>query len=356
MNELFEVKDVDKKFYEQKLKDFLPDKMIDIHTHVWLDSIRKPSSSTPVRAVTWPSLVAKDNSIEDLFETYRLMFPGKEVTPLLFSQVSMNYDIAAGNEYVRSCAERHRLPSLMVAKPEQSASEFEEGIKRGGFLGCKVYLNFAAPYIPEKEIRIYDFLPKHQLEVLDRHGWMAMLHIPRDGRLKDPVNLAQMLEIERDYPSLKLIIAHVGRAYCPEDVGDAFDILAETRNMVFDFSANTNTDVFRQLIRAVGPKRIVFGSDLPILRMRTRRICENGNYVNLIPRGMYGDVSGDSHMREVEGPEADSLTFFMYEEIEAFRAAATAEGLSKSDIEDIFYRNARSLIDRTEKELRKWES
>ncbi|GBG06276.1 hypothetical protein PAT3040_00793 [Paenibacillus agaridevorans] len=356
MNELFEVKDVDKKFYEQKLKDFLPDKMIDIHTHVWLDSIRKPSSSTPVRAVTWPSLVAKDNSIEDLFETYRLMFPGKEVIPLLFSQVSMNYDIAAGNEYVRSCAERHRLPSLMVAKPEQSASEFEEGIKRGGFLGCKVYLNFAAPYIPEKEIRIYDFLPRHQLEVLDRHGWMAMLHIPRDGRLKDPVNLAQMLEIERNYPSLKLIIAHVGRAYCPEDVGDAFDILAETRNMVFDFSANTNADVFRQLIRAVGPKRIVFGSDLPILRMRTRRICENGNYVNLIPRGMYGDVSGDSHMREVEGPEADSLTFFMYEEIEAFRAAATAEGLSKSDIEDIFYCNARSLIDNTEKELRKWTS
>ncbi len=165
--------------------------------------------------------------------------------------------------------------------------------------------------------------------------------------------MAQMLEIERNYPSIKLIIAHVGRAYCPEDVGDAFDILAETRNMVFDFSANTNTEVFRQLIRAVGPKRILFGSDFPILRMRTRRICENGNYVNLVAKGMYGDVSGDSHMREVEGAEADSLTFFMYEEIEAFRAAATAEGLSKSDIENIFYGNARSLIDSIEKEQRK---
>lgn len=348
MNALFEVKDVDTTFYEQKLKPFLPAKMIDIHTHVWLDSIRKPTSSAPVRAVTWPSLVAKDNSIEDLFETYRLMFPGKEVTPLIFSQVSMNYDVAAGNEYVRECAGRHRLPSLMVAKPGQSASEFEEGIKRGGFLGCKVYLNFAATYIPEKEIRIYDFLPPHQLEVLDRHGWIAMLHIPRDGRLKDPVNLAQMLEIERNYPSLKLIIAHVGRAYCPEDVGDAFDILAETRNMVFDFSANTNAEVFRKLIRAVGPKRILFGSDFPILRMRTRRICENGNYVNLVPRGMYGDVSEDSHMREVEGAEADALTFFMYEEIEAFRTAASAERLSRSDIEDIFYCNAKSLIDSTE--------
>jgi len=345
MKDLFEVKEVDRQFYERQLQAFLPNRIIDIHTHVWPDRIRLASSGTPVRAVTWPSLVANDNPIEDLFETYRLMFPGKDVTPLIFSQVSMDYDIEAGNEYVRQCAERHRLPSLMVAKPEQSASEFEDGIKRGGFLGCKVYLNFSAPYIPEKEIRIYDFLPPHQLEVLNRHGWIAMLHIPRDGRLKDPVNLAQMLEIERRYPSLKLIIAHVGRAYCPEDVGDAFDILAETKNMVFDFSANTNACVFRQLIQAVGPKRIVFGSDLPILRMRTRRICENGRYVNLVPAGLYGDVSGDSHLREVTGAEADAISFFLYEEIEAFRAAAEAESLTQSDIEDIFHNNARTMID-----------
>lgn len=111
------------------------------------------------------------------------MFPGKEVTPLVFSQVSLEYDIQAGNEYVQHCAQTYNLPSLMVTMPDQSASEFEKAIDRGGFLGCKVYLNFAAPYIPEKEIRIYDFLPPHHLEVLNRRGWMAMLHIPRDGRL-----------------------------------------------------------------------------------------------------------------------------------------------------------------------------
>ncbi|GGD53159.1 amidohydrolase family protein [Paenibacillus nasutitermitis] len=342
---LFEIKDVDKIFYEEKLRDFLPERMIDIHTHVWLDSFRIHAANAPVRAVRWPSLVAKDNSVEDLFETFNLMFPGKEVTPLLFSQVSLVYDVEAGNDYVKECAAKYKLPSLMVTRPELSASEFEEGIERGGFLGCKVYLNFAKPYIPEKEIRIYDFLPPHHLEILNKRGWMAMLHIPRDGRLKDPVNLAQMLEIEKKYPSLKLIIAHVGRAYCPEDVGNAFEILAETKNMVFDFSANTNTYVFEQLIKAVGPKRILFGSDLPILRMRTRRICENGNYVNLIPKGLYGDVSGDIHMREVEGEEAEKLTFFMYEEIDAFRLAAESQGLNKSHIEDIFYNNAKTIID-----------
>lgn len=352
MSALFEVKDTDKAFYEQRLKSFLPDRFIDIHTHVWPDSIRLPAASAPVRAVTWPSLVAKDNPIEDLFETYRLMFPGKDVTPLIFSQVSSDYDLRAGNDYVARCARQHHLPSLMVARPQQSAEEFERGIERGGFLGCKVYLNFAEPYIPEKEIRIYDFLPPHHLDVLHRHGWMAMLHIPRDGRLKDPVNVAQMMEIDRKYPSIRLIVAHVGRAYCPEDVGSAFEVLAHSNHMSFDFSANTNADVFRQLIRAVGPKRIVFGSDLPILRMRMRRICEHGRYVNVVPKGLYGDVAGDPHMRELEGDEAGRLTFFMYEEIDAFRRAAEAEGLNRENIEDIFYHNAKTMIDSIAKEKR----
>jgi hypothetical protein len=40
-----------------------------------------------------------------------------------------------------------------------------------------------------------------------------MLHIPRDGRLGDKVNLALMLEIEADYPNARVVIAHLGRAY-----------------------------------------------------------------------------------------------------------------------------------------------
>lgn len=344
MSQLFEIKQVDKTFYEERIKDFLPKKFIDIHTHIWLEKFKKPRENAVVRAVTWPSLVAKDNSIEDLMETYKLMFPDKEVIPLLFTQPSRDFDIEGLNKYVTDCVEKYKFPSLAVTVPEWSQEKFEDQIIKGGFLGCKVYLNFAAEYIPQDEIRIFDFLPHHQLEILNKHGWVAMLHIPRSGRLKDPVNLAQMLEIERNYPNIKLIIAHVGRAYCPEDVGNAFEILAETKNMMFDFCANSNQQVFEQLIKAVGPKRILFGSDMPILRMRTKRICENGNYVNQVPKGLYGDVSGDSHMRELEGSEAEKLTFFMYEEIDAFRLAAEATGLSSADIEDIFYNNAANLL------------
>jgi hypothetical protein len=215
---------------------------------------------------------------------------------------------------------------------------------KGGFLGAKSYLSMAPAYIPGGEVRIFDFFPPHQLEMLDKHGWIMMLHIPRPGRLKDPVNLGQMLEIEKRYSRLKVIVAHVGRAYCPEDVGNAFDVLAETRRMHFDICANTNSEVFEQLIRAVGPKRILFGSDLPILRMRMKRICENGYYVNLVPAGLYGDVSADKNMRDVPSPDSDRFTFFMYEEIDAFRRAAERTGLGASDIQNVFHDNAQTLL------------
>ena len=119
---------------------------------------------------------------------------------------------------------------------------------------------------------------------------------------------------------------------------------SETKTMMFDISANTCADTFEKLIRAVGPKRILFGSDLPIAQMRMRRICEDGRYINFVPKGLYGGVAGDKNMREISDKEAAKLTFFMYEELKAFRRAAEKTGLIRENLEDVFYNNAYQLI------------
>ena len=67
---------------------------------------------------------------------------------------------------------------------------------------------------------------------------------------------------------------------------------------------------------------MLFGSDLPILRMRARRVCEKGFYVNIVPKGLYGNVAVDPHMREVAGAEAEKITF-SYEELAAFGRVRT---------------------------------
>lgn len=341
---LFDVFEHDREIYRAEIAPWLPDRLLDAHVHVWRQA-HCASFGRAERLVRWPARVAGENPVEDLEETYRLLFPGKRVTPLLFSMVLQpSDDHDAGNAYVRDVARARRWPALLFALPEWTGADLERRLRAGGFLGIKVYLSLAPPAIPQKEIRIFDFLPPHHLDLLDRLGGIAMLHIPRDGRLRDPLNLAQMLEIERRWPNVKLIIAHVGRAYVPEDLGDAFEKLAAAKNMVFDVSANTCREVFVALLRAVGPERVLFASDLPIVRMRMRRIAENGRYVNLVPKGMYGDISDDPNMRAVEGPEAARITFFLYEELRNLIAAAREVGLSREQLAPVFHANAARLI------------
>lgn len=335
---------VDTEFYARRL-DYLPARMIDIHTHVWLESSRR-KGPLPVgrRGPTWPGRVAAQNPIADHLETYRLMFPRQAVTPVIFGPATQEYDLEASNAYISEAAREASVPAFIVTTPEWTAAELEARVKAGGFIGLKPYLEFAPPHIPSDDITVFDFLPRHHLQAANEHGWIVMLHIPRRGRLRDPLNLEAMLEIEHRYPDVKLIIAHIGRAYCPEDVGDAFDVLKDARRMHFDFCANTSAYAMERLLRAVGPQRVLFGSDLPVVRMRMRRICENGFYVNLVPPGLYGDVSDDPHMRETSEEEGSKLSFFMYEELLAFREAAGATGLSAADIEDVMYNNAARLI------------
>ena len=339
---LFEVKQADMDYYDDKIRDAIPDTIIDVHSHVYLKDFRV--SEVKPRATDWPSRIAEDCPIEDLNETYKLIFPGKKVIPLMFGQPFLSFDINKCNKYVRDTGKKYNYPALLLAKPETSAEELEKEIMEGEFKGVKVYLNYAPSYIPDSEIRIFDFLPHHQLEVLNKHGWIVMLHIPRPGRLKDPANIAQLLEIEERYQNIKLIVAHVGRAYAKSDIGDAFEKLKHTKNMCFDISANVNSQVFAQLIEAVGPKRILFGTDFPIFRMRSARTVEDGFYYNLIPKGMYGDVSGEKHMRELEKDAAEKLTFIIYEEISAFLEATRRTGLARADIEDVFYNNSARMI------------
>lgn len=338
-----EVRTTDAQFYEQHLAGFLPERIIDVHTHIWL----KEFATAPVddtRTAAWPRLVAQENSIEELRRTYELIFPRQTVTPLVFGFPSRDIDLEQTNAYASQVVRDGNLPGLLVSRPEWSVEELELRVSGGGFLGLKPYLSFAPEHLSANEITVYDFLPHHHLEVADAHGWLVMLHIPRGQRLRDAVNLEAMLEIEHRYPRAGVIIAHIGRAYCEEDIGPAFDVLRDTEHLCFDFSANTNAKVMEALLRCVGPKRVLFGSDLPIVRMRMRRICEEGMYINLVPPGLYGDTSSDPHMREVSPDEGQMLTYFLYEELLAFRRAAEATGLGMADLADVFYNNAARLI------------
>ena len=111
--------------------------------------------------------------------------------------------------------------------------------------------------------------------------------------------------------------------------------------MLFDFTANLSDDAIKACIEAVGTKRLMFGSDLPIAIMRMYRITENGVYYNVVPRGMYGDVEGEPHMRETD---EENVTLMMYEQLMALKRVAKELNLTKEDVEDILCNNAKRVF------------
>lgn len=343
---LLEVKPYDREYYEEYLKPFLPDRFIDCHAHIWLKEFHREGGLRE-GSQNWPRLVAAENSIEDLNETNRLLFPDNKVISAVYGDPVITIDRERNNRYVAEKAREFGFPALYLSHPDQSAEELERSVLADPvFKGIKVYLQFSPSYIPADEIRIYDFLPKEHLALADKHGWVVQLHIARPGRLGDPVNYCQLLEIEQNYPNLQLLVAHLGRAYADEDVGNALEYLKNTEKTVWDFTANTNERVMEQVLNRFGPERFIYGTDFPIFRMRARRTVENGVYINEVPEGEFPreSIAGDAHMREIPYPEADRITFFIYEEINACRIACRRLGLGRDDVEKIFFKNSAGIF------------
>lgn len=335
----------DRSFYETQIRDYLPQKIIDCHTHIWQKNCNHPNVCSSGRSAIWANSVAEVNPVEDLIETNQLLFPGKTVVPVLYSVTQSNTDLPTANRYVADSAAAYQFPALYLAHPMQSAEELEQQVLSSPwYRGIKVYLEYAPAYIPSTEIRIYDFLTPEHLAVANRNKWIVQLHIARPRRLADPVNYIQILEIEQKYPDIQFIIAHLGRAYADEDVGDALTYLKHSEKTLWDFTANTNQHVMELVLNQFGAKRFLYGSDFPIFRMKARRHTENGFYINEIPAGSIEGAESDPHLREISGPDADSITFFIYEEIASCRKATENLGLSRSDVEAIFWGNAARIF------------
>ncbi len=327
---------VDLPFYRKYLQPYLPENIIDIHSHV--GRMQHVDRSVPLPAF-WADRMCQAFAAESILKIYDTVLPGKSVRPVWFAFPRRNVYLDEANAYAGLKAKEHGLWSLLAVCPSWTEAEVLERMHAGGHVGLKPYFSLVDG-IPPNQVSVFDCLPHHHLHLANKHGWIVILHLPRPGRLADPLNIAQVKEICAAYPRVKLVIAHVGRAYCPRYGREGLAALQDCRSLYYDFSANCNQDVFAHLLTAVEPQRIVFGSDLPLVTLRLRRICEGDQYVNLVRKSRFVDAQ-----TRRDPAHENSFTFLLYESLAAFLRASRAHGLGKSDIEDVFHNNALRLLE-----------
>ena len=349
--------DVDLPFYDSELRGFLPERIYDCHVHIGLSEHLDPIAPERV-AEMWALDVSPPLPTEELNSAQAMLFPGKSVRSLAFGMPIRECHLPEANAYVAKGIADNAVDGLLVTDPTWSADVLANLLDEGWYVGLKPYPDLArgvtvahsapdaarqsrngdTPRLVQEEVGIPDFFPEAHQELADERGLIVMMHIPRRERLRDPRNQAELREIVTRHPGIKLIVAHIGRAYTMSFAEPGLRALADCPSLHYDFAANLNEDVLELALRMVGPQRLLYGSDLPITLMRGVREHVGDTYLNFTDGGY-------SWNKDRKPPEIEAqYTFYLYEQLLAFKRAAERVGLSAADVADVMGGNARRLV------------
>jgi hypothetical protein len=342
----FELREVDRRFWAERIQPFLPDPIFDAHRH-----IAKPEHvaavPSPRGSQHWAFEVAHYETVEQAQEGYWQLFPGRSVSCLAFGFPLRGCRVEENNAYVVRGVTETDHTALVMTRPDWPAERVRQLLRLPRVIGIKPYQELI-PGFADGEVSVFDCCPQKHLEALDAVGGWLTLHLPRKERLADPRNLAEIQEIRRRYPRIVLVVAHIGRSYAGGYARKGLPVLCEDEGVLFDTSAVLNPSVLAVALDRVGPQRLLFGSDFPILYMRGRRRWEGDRYINL--------TSGDySWNRNREPPDVEATyTLYIYEAMAACIDVCRQLGFGEPELRAIFHDNARRIVDRLLAQKAKW--
>ncbi|MBI4325881.1 MAG: amidohydrolase family protein [Chloroflexi bacterium] len=340
---LWQYNDVDRAFWAEHFEDWLPRRILDAHTHVMDPRFRLVPMTEAMRRQYWVSEVFEPIDAATAERCVRTVFPNREVTCVAFGFPDLDFDLDGGNAWLQEECARRGWFNLLVIRPQWSQEKVAAELAKPGVIGVKPYYSLISPNRETRdahlEAGIFEFLPHHLLEVInDRRAWVT-LHVPKAARLGHPDNLREIRELRRRYRNVVLVIAHLGRCYTESHALEGLLPLADDPGIFFDTSAVLNPASHRVALEHIGPQRILYGTDNPILYMRGRRQYRDRTYINRTNYPFHFN-------REREAPEIEAgYTLYMYEDLRALKQACEELGIvDRSQIEAIFHDNAARLI------------
>jgi hypothetical protein len=266
-------RDVDLPAYKQIVAPLLSGKILDIHAHARADV---PEQHPHMMQNKYPGRKLESYPVEDLLRTAELMWPDQEFHALVFGMPTLDMRDSSNVHVCRECRRHETLYPLYIPDLHASEAQIRSTILDNGYLGFKPYWSLVEGKTSEEDVSIPDMLPEACMRVAEELGLIIMLHIPGKGRLASEANIDNIRRLSREYPNAKIIIAHLGRSYCLWSMKGGADKLYDLPNVYWDTSVVQESMVFKVFFDFVDPAKAMYGTDLPIMEMRGRRVCING--------------------------------------------------------------------------------
>lgn len=331
-----EFNDVDRRIWTEELDRFVPGRIFDIHTHCYRWEFNTdPAKETGAMAV-WIKQGLHHSDRARLEAADAALLPGRKVERLSFGfPFFPSCDFEASNRFAAEQARQAPgSAALMLVHPPMSRTYLEEQIHAYGFRGFKPY-RFYARSGDAVQCRITDFLPEEQIDVADRLGLIVTLHLAKRDAVADPQNQDDLARLSARYPGVKWILAHCGRSYSAWAIERAAKRLRGLPNVWYDVSSVCESDAIEALLAAVGPDRVMYGSDdLPVGVAR-------GKYITFAYAWAF--LSKENHTLNLSHCNGQ-MTFVRYEQLRAMRRAAERLRLTCTQIDDLFYGTAARLV------------
>ena len=169
---------------------------------------------------------------------------------VLSSAPGIIYDFVEGNRQLKEAIFGHpSLRGYVVVNPnyfEQSCAELDRYYRDENFVGAKIHCAYSRSNTASRKTWAL-------IEEVAKRGKPLLIHTGGSDALKT------LREIARGYRDFTIIVAHGGGQ-------GAGAIIADTDNIYLEFcSSSPNPWVIHEALEAIGPERLLFGSDQDLI-------------------------------------------------------------------------------------------
>lgn len=325
-------------FYYDEISPILPAEILDFHAHTW--------SCKNWRFKPWETqkdggsyMVCEENyPPEKLIADGQQSFPDKQYKAVVFGYPTPAVNLESDTQFVANAARQHEnlFPLILAGKDFRVPQEqLKKQLQCGGFLGYKVFLNWMGN--DYGDLRIEDMLSDNEMAVADEFRLIVLLHVPRAGRLADPVIQRGVRWLSTEYPNASIVLAHCGRCYLPAEMRRAVDSIKDLSNVYMDTSMVMDPLTLQIVIETIGPERLLYGTDFPVAAMKGRRVRVMDHWVDVV-LNEYPDSDYRVQSDQIRA------TFMAVEIAVAIRDAAERAGIPDEQREAIFHDNGMVLL------------
>jgi glutamate-1-semialdehyde 2,1-aminomutase len=328
--------DLDTRIWQEELNDFVPQRVYDIHTHLysWRHNLDPNKASSGYAKLLGEQFAEATTKLAD--ECDALLMPGRDVARLSFPfPFPHPCDFVGANAFVAEQAAKNAASaSLMLVHPGLGDDEVERELDLHGHLGFKPYRWYSSTG-DAVNCRITDFMSERQIAIADRRGLMIMMHVSKRDAIADEENLRDLTDLSERYPNAKWILAHCARSYSAWALERAASRLRKLPNVWYDTSSVCETDAMDALYQGVGCDRVMYASDdIPVGVLRGKYIAFGYAWAYL------SETNHSVSLAHCDG----RMTFTRYEQLRAMRRASRRLNLSASQIQALFYDTAAELV------------